>query len=80
MKLYGYTESAQAAEVVVPEALAEVSLVATPAELRALAEFLSECATEMETMGNVFDHVHLGDRVKAFRNAPHFVVARDPLT
>jgi len=80
MKLYGYSESARQAESVVPETLAEVSLVATPTELRALAEFLSGCATEMETMGNVFDHIHLSDRVEAFRSSPHFVVARDPLT
>lgn len=76
MKLYGYSDSARAAGSVVPDALAEVSLVATPAELQALAGFLIECAKEMERMGDSFDHVHLSDRIKAFRASPHLVVAR----
>lgn len=76
MKLYGYSDSAREAGSVVPDALAEVSLVATPAELQALAGFLVECAQEMERMGDSFFHVHLSDRIKAFRASPHLVVAR----
>lgn len=75
MKVYGYSESARQAESVVPEALAELSLVATAGELRLLAGFLSECANEMERMGAAFDHVHLSDRIKAFRTSPQFIVA-----
>ena len=76
MKVYGYSQSARRAQSAVPEALAELSLVATVGELRLLAGFLSECANEMERMGQAFDHVHLSDRIKAFRTSPQFVVAR----
>ena len=77
MKLYGYSESARQAESVVPEPLAELSLVATVGELRLLAGFLSECANEMERREVAFDHVHLSDRIKAFRSSPQFIVASD---
>lgn len=77
MKFYGYSELAREADIVVPEALAEVSLVASPAELRAIAGFLVECASEMERMGGTFDHAHLGDRLRAFQASPHFVVAQE---
>ena len=77
MKVYGYSESARQAESVVPEALAEISLVMTAGELRLLAGFSLECANEMERMGAVFNHVHLSDRIKAFRTSPQFIVVGD---
>jgi hypothetical protein len=57
--------------------LAEITLCATPNELRQISEFLVSCATEMERMGDAYDHLHLGDQVKEFNNSsPHFVVAK----
>jgi len=76
MKLYGYPEEGLPAEQVVPAALAEITLCATPSELRSMAAFLEQCAAEMERMGEIYDHVHLSDRVKQFESSPHFVVAR----
>ena len=75
MKLYGYSDENIPSDVV-PVSLAEVTLCATPIELRRMAEFLSSCATEMESMGSIYDHVHLSDRLKEFKQSPHFVVAR----
>lgn len=77
MKLHGYSHEGLAIDEVAPAELAEVTLVATPAELRRMAEFLSFCASEIERMGATYDHVHLSDHMKDFRNSPHFVVMRD---
>lgn len=76
MHIYGYEDKAQPSGTIVPAPLAEVTLIATPAELRAMADFLRDCADEMDRMGDLFDHVHLSDRMKRFSSSPHFVVAR----
>lgn len=75
MKLYGYAEGLQT-EDIFPSELAEVTLSATPSELIQIAEFLTFCATEMERMGQIYDHIHLSDCLKEFRKSPHFVVTR----
>jgi hypothetical protein len=75
MKLYGYTDQGLPTAEVVPATLAEVTLCATPAELRQMARFFESCAAEMERMGSTYDHVHLSDRLKEFELSPHFVVA-----
>ena len=77
MKLYGYEELGLHADRIVPLELVEVTLCATPDELRRMSEFLLACALEMERMGDSYDHVHLGDRMKEFDEvSPHFVVAK----
>ncbi len=75
MKLYGYSEDGRSPEAITPLTLAEVTLCATPEELRSLSGFLAACADEMLRMGSTYDHVHLSDRLKQFRSSPHFVVA-----
>ena len=77
MKLYGYADYGLPPDEIVPSALAEVTLCATPAELRRMAEFLNHCALEMDRMGDSFGHLHLADRIKTFDMAPHFVVTRE---
>lgn len=77
MRLFGYENTDLPPEKIVPSALAEVTLVASPDELRAIAAFLVECADEMDRMGSTYDHIHLSDRVKSFRASPQFVVARE---
>ena len=76
MHIYGYEDTGQPFGTVVPALLAEITLNATPDELRAMAEFLRGCADEMDRMGESFDHVHLSDRQRQFETSPHFVVAR----
>ncbi len=75
MKLYGYADEGKSPESITPLALAEITLCATPEELRSLSQFLIECAGEMLRTGSSYDHVHLSDRHKEFRSSPHFVVA-----
>ena len=75
MRIYGYEEGQPPGTVPSPP-LAEVTLNATPTELRAMAKFLSDCADEMDRMGDRYDHVHLADRLKQFETSPHFVVMR----
>jgi hypothetical protein len=77
MRIYGYEDQDIEPEHIVPKQLAEITLCATPTELRRVSEFLVACAVEMERMGDAYDHVHLGDRMKEFdSSSPHFVVAR----
>ena len=76
MKIYGYADEGLPIEQVVPRTLAEITLCAEPSELRDIAKFLTYCASEMERMGEEYDHIHLSDQMKAFRESPHFVVAK----
>lgn len=74
MKIFGYSEPATPVQDV-PELL-ELTLNATPSELRRISEFLVFCADEMDRMGGGFNHLHLSDRMKEFRESPHLVVFR----
>jgi hypothetical protein len=76
MKLFGHSDFTGEDDTVRPTALAEITLDATPEELRAMAKFLSDCADEMDAIGARYDHVHLSDRIKSFEGSPHVVVMR----
>jgi hypothetical protein len=76
MKLYGKVDKALSIEEITTKELAEVTLCATAGELQRLSEFLTFCASEMERMGAVYDHIHLSDRLKEFEGSPHFVVMK----
>jgi len=58
----------------------EVTLEATPAELREMAAFLNEAADRMESLGERYSHEHLADLKPGFRSSPHFVVFNSDLT
>ncbi len=74
MKIYGYANEDLAIEDNVPATLAEITLVASPKELRGIAKFLESCATGMETRGKSWEHEHLSDKDHSFEVSPHFVV------
>ena len=74
MKISGYADEGFPIEDIVHAELAEITLSASPSELRRMSEFFTFCAAEMERMGSKYDHVHLSDRHKEFENSPHFVV------
>ena len=76
MRIYGYEDTGQPIGTTVPALLVEITLNATPDELRAMAGFLRGCADEMDRLGESFDHVHLTDRHRQFHTSPHFVVVR----
>jgi hypothetical protein len=64
MKITGYS----AADVGLPPEqvrfidLAEVTVTASPAEVRRFAAFLSSAADEMDRLGSKYSHEHLADR------------------
>ena len=74
MKIHGYADEGLAIEAVVPADLAEITLVATPDELRRIAKFLESCANGMEARGQSWEHEHLSDKDRSFKTSPHFVV------
>ena len=76
MKLYGYTDRPGAFDVGAPDSLAEATLVASPMELRRIAQFLISAADTMERVGEAFDHEHLSDKDRFFKTSPQFVVCR----
>ena len=73
-KLYGYKDEDLPPEDVIPAELAEITLVASPSELRQIASFLLQAAESMEAKGKTWGHEHLSDRMPEFRSSPHFVV------
>lgn len=77
MKIYGYKDEGLDIDQIMPSELAEITLVASPEELKMIANFLISAADEMIRMGESYDHEHLSDKNKKFINSPHFVVARE---
>jgi hypothetical protein len=75
MKIYGYPDRNLPIEEIVPDALAEITLVGSAAELRRIAEFLLEGAARMERMGAKYSHEHLSDWDDSFESSPHFIIA-----
>lgn len=78
MKIYGYKDEGLSIEEIVPFELAEITLQASPRELRLIASFLESAADEMERMGKEYDHEHLADKEPFFKDSPHFVVTSGP--
>jgi hypothetical protein len=75
MKLYGFTDTKQSDDVQAPEALVEVTLVATPAELRRIAQFLLEEASSMERLGASYSHSHLSDQDPEFEASANLIIS-----
>ncbi|KRC20960.1 hypothetical protein [Acidovorax sp. Root217] len=75
MKLHGYPKEGPQDAGASAE-LAEVTLEASPQELRDIAAFFLSAADEMDRMGAAYDHLHLGDAMPEFRTSPHLTVFR----
>ncbi len=74
LKIHGYADQGLKIEEIVPAELAEITLVANPEELRRIARFLESCAAAMEARGKSWEHKHLSDVDRHFKDSPHFVV------
>lgn len=74
MKIHGYSDDGLPVEEIRARELAEITLVASPDELRRIAAFLTKAAATMERMGSTYGHEHLSDRQPGFDDSPHFVV------
>lgn len=77
MRLMGYGVESLEADAARLVELAEITVMATPDELRRISVFLANAADAMDRMGAVYDHEHLCDRQKGFDDSPQFVVFRD---
>ncbi|HDZ8982162.1 hypothetical protein ACET6Z_16485 [Aeromonas veronii] len=77
MKLYGYKDDGLDIGEINPSELKEITLVASPIELRRIAAFLEQAAFEMDRMGDSYSHEHLSDNDDFFENSPQFVVASE---
>lgn len=75
MKLHGYPKKGLQ-DVGASAELAEVTLEASPQELRNIAAFFLSAADEMDGMGAAYDHLHLGDAMPEFGTSPHLTVFR----
>ncbi|WP_421711539.1 Imm32 family immunity protein [Alcanivorax sp.] len=58
MEFLGYTEELLQVDSPQPAKLPEVTISASPSELRAIAHFLLASADEMEIEGSQFEHEH----------------------
>jgi len=74
IKFYGYTEAGLEEQQLTPLQLTEVTLSASPSELRSIAKFLIRSAEEIEQLGTTWEHEHLGDSEEGFDDSPSFVV------
>ncbi len=74
IKFYGYKNEDIPIELIQPLDLAEVTLVASPEELRKIAKFIESVADKIEKHGKYFEHEHLSDKQVGFENSPHFVI------
>ena len=75
MKLHGYPKEGPQ-DVGASAELAELTLEASPQELRDIAAFFLSAADEMDRMGAAYDHLHLGDAGPRFSTSPHLTVFR----
>jgi hypothetical protein len=74
LKLFGYGNEAPAADASRLVELSEVTLSATPDELRRIAMFLERCAEGMQAHGKSWEHEHLSDEDRLFADSPRFIV------
>lgn len=74
MKIHGYSDQGLPTAEIQPSELAEITVVASPGELRQVAAFLLSAADTMERMGASYSHEHLADKQPGFDSSPHFVV------
>ena len=71
MKLWGYTQELIEVAEPQPSALVEVTISATPNELREISKFLSSAADAIEAQGKNFEHEHFLNNAT---DAPRLIV------
>jgi hypothetical protein len=76
---YGYTSAGLEEPKPTPLQLCEVTLSASPSELRSIAKFIIRAAEEMEKFGTDWEHEHLADHEQGFDESPSFVIFNSAL-
>ncbi|MFC1537006.1 hypothetical protein ACFL48_04255 [Pseudomonadota bacterium] len=80
MKFYGYKQEVHLqVKDTEPSELSEVTLMASPEELRKISIFVNSMADELEKRGSEFDHGHLSDSHPELDGTPQFVIAKPQL-
>lgn len=74
IKFWGYKKRSRSRDASEPMELAEVTLVASPAQLRKIAKFMEAAAEGIEKRGLGWEHEHLADKVPGFRGSPGLIV------
>jgi hypothetical protein len=74
MKIYGYEKGRVVEHSSDVTELAEITLIATPEELRKIARFVEAAADGIEKRGKNYSHEHLSDKEAGFENSPHLVI------
>lgn len=74
MKIYGYKDEGLPIEQIESSELAEITINASPEEVRKIARFFAKVADDMDKMGADYSHIHLADEESGFEDSPHFVV------
>jgi len=80
MKISGYSDRGLPIEEIEHMELAEITLNASPTEVRKIAAFLLSAADAMERMGRTYTHLHLADSQPGFDSSPHITVFNSDLT
>jgi hypothetical protein len=79
IKFYGYSDAVLEQQQLTPLQLSEVTLSASPSELRSIAKFLMRAADEIEQLGTEWEHEHLCNSEEGFSNSPSFIVFNSAL-
>lgn len=79
MKISGYSDLGLPIDEIISSELAEITILASPGELRKIASFLNSAAEAMEQLGSNYSHLHLSDKQDGFTNSPHFTVFNSEL-
>ena len=74
MRLYGYKKDTLSPDDIEPSELAEITLLASPDELRKIARFLTSAADSIERHGKNWEHEHLSDVYQEFKDSSEFIV------
>ena len=75
MKLYGYSDGYRKEDNPKIHTLGEVTLSASPEELKKIAKFLIKSASEMEKYGTDYGHEHLSDFDDTFSYERDIIIA-----
>ena len=74
MKIFGYIDQDNPTATEGLRSLKEITVVASPSELRKISVFLASAADSMEKRGYDYEHEHLADNQIGFDTSPQLVV------
>ncbi|OGV59047.1 MAG: hypothetical protein A2283_03650 [Lentisphaerae bacterium RIFOXYA12_FULL_48_11] len=73
MKIFGYVKNSNDEKIVEME---EITIQASPADLKKVAKFILKSAELMSEHGDDFGHEHFKDSYKIGKNFPEIIVSK----